>query len=605
MGKAWFPTNQPTILLEPIELLTLGTARNVDELAAAALLYVWYRENHRGVPLSELTVPSEVIVPWDRFVLGWLRQVTTEEMAVVNRNLEMILGDSARWVLWPLGSTSPEDVRAFPTTAFSFSVTESVQIITPILDVMDVHRRWLALPRPRPEHPLVAVLTIRQSTPDKAFVSHVKGMTSIPYVGSEVLRRSWQEDRAVTDVKLDGKPLIDQLSVMVANPSLQRRLYVDNPALVDSRGGLHLDDSGNNYPQDARKKGLPMVAWPAYRGWLRQDLWLLLAVVYGSTGAIVWTEEEGAQFLARNVGGGTRKVAAADIERWHTLIAYVASIEIWTSGKRGSRFVKLVYVYPLDHGRVSIDKPTWYSQREGRFTLTGANHWTRHIGERRRYSRLIGCMEYWLARSYVRGSSGVAPLLRPQSGKNGPGPWAPAPSDGLTGWWKWHEVLEVLMLERIDKKDSNSRKAALGRYNRIVEGLHAAGYLRHGAAGNGDVVEVETRGVKKRRVTPALRFRATARSCEAARLSYDRKWSTTTLFNWVRIPDSATARTDAERDHRQELRERRKGLTLERVEETLRRCDNNVAKAERELGVGGGSEPGSYLRGWRRRHRAG
>ena len=515
----------------------------------------------------------------------------------------MVLGDSARWVPWPMGSDSPDDVRAFPITAISFSARELGEIIFPILNVMQVHQRWLALTKPRPEHPLVAVINIRQSTPDKAFISHVKGMTPMPYVGSETLRRPWQETIEVSKVNVHGDPLKGYLSVVPEPPLSQRRLYVDSPAMVNSLGDLRLDfdEIGNIFPQDARVRKLSMVTLPAYHGWVCQDLWMLLAMVYGSTGAIVWTEEEGARFLARNEGGGTRKPAAADIKRWRTLITYARSIEIWSSSRRASRFVKLVYVYDLSHGRVSIDKPTWYSWREGRFTLTGAVHWARHIGERRRYSRLIGCIEYWVARSYD-GTSGVAPLLRPDSGKNGPGRWAPAPGDGLTEWWMWHEVLEVLMLERIDKKDSNARKAALGRYDRIVKGLQAAGYLRHGS-GNGDAVEVETRA-KKRRVTPALRFRATTRFCEAARLSQDRKWSTTTLFNWARVPDSAAAGTDAERVHRQELRARRKGLTLEEVEETLRRCNNNVAKAESELGVGG-SEPGSYLRGWLRRHRAG
>ena len=106
-----------------------------------------------------------------------------------------------------------------------------------------------------------------------------------------------------------------------------------------------------------------MVAWPGYRGSLLQDLWLLLTVVYGSTSAILWTEEDGARLLARNVGGGSRRFADADIKRWRRLVVYADSIEIWYADRRGSRFVKVVYIYRLSHGQVVIDKPTGLLQK--------------------------------------------------------------------------------------------------------------------------------------------------------------------------------------------------------------------------------------------------
>lgn len=552
------------------------------------MLYAWY-EKHQTV------APKELVPSWDRFVFVWLRYVTTEEMAVVNRSLEIVVGDGASWTPWPLNSKSPVDVRVLPPPV-SIPIRESGEMKFEILDVMGVHRRWLALPSPRPVHPLVAVIDVRQSTPDEALISHVKDMTRLPYVASEVLRRSWHQSRKVTDVNVDGKPLEDFLSIIFG--PIDRWLYVDSPTRVNSRGGLRLDENGSIFPQDARKRMLPMVAWPEYRGSLRQDLWLLLTVVYGSTKAIVWTEEDGARLLARNVGGGFRRFSAADIRRWRELIVYADSIEIW---RGGSRFVKVVYIYHLSPGRVSIDKPTWYSEAQGRFTLTGTIHRARYVGGRRSYSRAIGCMEYWLARSYD-GTPGIASLLRPESGNTGPGPWALAPS-GSTDWWEWYEVLAVLMLEGVNRTNSKARAVAQRRYWRIVEGLRAAGYLRHGAAGNGDVVEVET-SAKRRGASPALRFRATARFCEAAQLAQDRAWSTVPLFEWVGKSDSPAVVKDAEIKDRQELRERRKALTIETVEETLRRCNNNMAKAERELDVGG-AEPGNYLRGWLRKHRAG
>ena len=406
----------------------LRSARNADELGTAALRFVWYQENYRRASIDSLTEP-EFAITWDEFVLRWLQRVTVDQMAVVNRTLEMVLGYGARWWAWPPGSTSPNDVRAVPTSRFTVSTTESSEATFPLsLDVMEVHRRWLDLPRPRPDHPLVTVIDTRQSTPDIAHISHVNAMTSMPYVASEVLRRSRKQDRATADVELDGKQLTEHtdihLDVLANEPSQRRRLYVDSPNLVDTSGvlRLNLESSDNIYHQDPRESAVPMVAWPGFRRWVSQDLWLLLAVVYGSTTAIVWTEEEGARLLARNASGGSRRPTAFDIERWNRLIAYAGSIEIWYTDKDGGRFVKPLYRYYLDHGRVSIDKPLWWrSHSQGRFTLTGAAHWARYVGKKdRRYSLLIGCMEYWLARSFDSSdpdSEGVAQLFAPGRGQ--------------------------------------------------------------------------------------------------------------------------------------------------------------------------------------------
>ena len=583
--------------MEPTERPTLRTAQNPDELAKAALFFAWY-EKHGQI------APDELLVPWSEFVSIWLRTVTVAQMAVVNRNLEIVLGDTARWTPWPLGSDAPFDVRAIPRTAVTVQITKSRhEVLFEILDVMDVHRRWLDLPPPRPDHPLVTVILGQQSTPDESHISHVNGMTRIPYTASEVVRRSWREDRAVSDVELDGKALDEHLSIILADPVSRRRLYVDSPELVNSVGRLRLSTTtrSNIYPQDARRRPLPMVAWRGVDSSLLQDLWILLTVVYGSTRAIVWTDKDGARLLARNASGGLRGAAESDPTRWHRLLVYANSIEIWFADRRGSRFVKVAYIYEIERGRVSIDKPTWYDESEGRFTLTGAAHRARHVGEgsRRAYSKLVGCMEYWLARSYD-GTPGIAWLLRPANRGNSPGAWAPAPS-GKTEWWKWYEVLEVLLLEQVNREDSTGRAAALARYHRSVEGLRRAGYLHHDTCESEDAVEVEVTP-RRRGATPALRFRATARSCEAARLAQDGMWSTTPLFSWLETNAAVSTVTDSESPRHRALRERRRALTWERVQDALRRCKNNLARAEHELQVGG-TVPGNYLRGWLRRHR--
>ena len=160
-------------------------------------------------------------------------------------------------------------------------------------------------------------------------------------------------------------------------------------------------------------------------------------------------------------------------------------------------------------------------------------------------------------------------------------------------------MLEVLLSEQVDRETPNAAAAARGRYRRIVDGLQEAGYARRGAASNGDVVEVEMNR-RRQGAVPSLRFRATARFCEAARLAQKRSWSTTPLPDWLRLNESTGEDDDDTlRARRRELRKRRKELTPEQVKETLGRCDN-VAQAERELGVAG-REPGNYLRGWLKR----
>ena len=587
--------------LVPTDLPTLASAQNPDQLCAAVIRYVWYQAFEAG-ELDSAVCPSERILTWDRFVRDWLHNVSPEAMATVNRSLEPVLGRDARWLPWPSGDKPPVDVRATHPLTIEIRGSSGAFAI-PLLSVMEVHQRWLSLPKPYPEHPLVAVIKARPLTPFETYVSHIHGMIRMPYTGTEALRRSWQGVGDVNTIKVDGEPVVARLQGLA--PTIFRLyVYVDNPKIVDSECNIHPPSQPfmrNIYPQDARRMPLPMVALHMLgdrdgRDSLRRDMWMLLTVVYASIGAVVWTEEEGARLLARNSDGGFRRPTKHDVRRWRRLMEYASSIEIWYSDEHGSRFEKAVFVYPLNDGRVSIDRPIWYHER--RFTLTAAVHRARHIGENRNYPLVIGSMEYWLARSY-EGEHGVAPMLRPEQ-SGGHGPWAPSSSGD--SYWTWYEVLQCLALERFDMNSPKARNAALRRYWRLVDGFSDAGYMRHGDAGPGDVVEVEA-SVRKKGTTPLLRFRASARFCEAAQLAQNRKWSSSRLLSWIGLEDKPPAADHTARD-RQALRVRRKALNLENVTEAIRRHGGNITRAERDLGVGG-SEPGSYLRGWiRRKNRA-
>ena len=59
-------------------------------------------------------------------------------------------------------------------------------------------------------------------------------------------------------------------------------------------------------------------------------------------------------------------------------------------------------------------------------------------------------------------------------------------------------------------------------------------------AGNGDLIEVEASprtGRQSGRAAPWLRFRASARFCEAARLATLGKWTTMDLLDWYDLPE--------------------------------------------------------------------
>ena len=440
---------------------SLTTSQNPDELCAAATRFVWF-EAFRQNKVDTESCPEEYITTWDVFVLAWLHKVPQEAMAEVDRSLEKVLGQGARWDPWP-PSGDPVDVRAIGASVVTVGVQESGSALLPFFDVMAVHKQWLSLPTPRPDHPLVAVVEALVQVSSEARVSHIGGITRIPYAGSEVLRRSWQEVNKVTAIEVDGDPLVALLQINVPN-AFERWLYVDDPAsIVDSSGNLLLNmqgsDGSNIYPQDARLMPLPMVALRMLgdrdsRDSLRSDLWMLLTVVYANVGAVTWTEKDGAQLLARTLDGGFRSPEAGDIKRWHRLTKCARSIEIWYAGDQGSDFVRVVFGYPLDDGRIRINKPSWYQARGGRFTLTGATHRQRYVGKNRRYSLVIGSMEYWVARSYAKGTTGAAPLLQPTK-RGGHGPWVPAPSGGT--YWEWDEVLLCLALEHFNKDDSTAR----------------------------------------------------------------------------------------------------------------------------------------------------
>ena len=383
-------------------------------------------------------------------------------------------------------------------------------------------------------------------------VSVAYGATRISYAASEVLRRRWQASIDIDGIYVDGTPLVARLHDL--RPSGRWKLYSDDPSLMPrSDGNLELPDVSFQrtlYPQNALDQPLPMLASRILgsmdgRNSLRSDLSTVLNVAYGSTRPVTWSDREGARLLARTKDGGFRRPTDSDVRRWRTAVEVASSIRLYYMDRYGRDFISILIVDSYGDGRRIISPPAWFRERVGAsnlgssmgYTLSGAAHPSRQIGAKApSFPHILTSMEYWLARSY-EGDDGVAPLLRPvQPGRFGP--WAP--SCRGEPFWPWYDVLILLGLERFDLNDSKARDAALRRYWRMVEGLRRAGYMGTDDAGNGDLIEVEASprtGRRSGRATPWLRFRASARFCEAARIATLGKWTTMNLLDWYNLPE--------------------------------------------------------------------
>lgn len=378
--------------------------------------------------------------------------------------------------------------------------------------------------------------------PDKARVSVVGGAARLPYAASEALRRSWRPVDEVTAVYVDGEPLAARLQD--ARPKNARHwLYVDDPEIApEPDGNLALPDPSfrSVYPQNAHDLPLPMVALRMLgdvdgRKSLRSDLRTVLTVVFAATRPIDWSDVDGARLLARTKDGGFRPPESSDVRRWRQAVEVGDSIRLYYRDKHGSDYVRVMVADPYGDGRRELRPPAWFRERVSDFasvgagmgwTLTGAAHPARQRGTTATgtsYAHVISAMEYWLSRSF-EGKPGIAPMLRP-SRPGSSGPWVTM---------RWYEALQCLAMERWDRSDPTKEQAARHRFGRLVNRLRQVGYMKHGNSGIGDVVECEESG-RRRGATPWLRFRATARLCEAARLAQAGKWQSTRLLDWYGV----------------------------------------------------------------------
>ena len=522
-----------------------------DEIVAALARLVYYERTGNKCPPT--------FIPAWRDLCAW--DCGVDVAKAIEEGVCALLGKESYFVSWPWNSQrATRNYRVAVGSEFEFEGKFYQQV----QQINEVHLRWARLSEPRPRHFLADLVDAWQKRPfmlSDARVSIVNGTTRSPYAVSDATRRTWQLATDVTSVNVDGKPLAARLQDVRPKNSLGW-LYVDDPTIMPTNGTLLLPDpSFSIYPQNALDMPLTMVASRMLgnldgRNPLRGDVRTVLTVTFASTKAVAWTDEEGARLLARTKTGGFRRPERSDIKRWRTAVEVADSIRLYYQDQHGRAWVRLLVADPYGDGRTIISPPAWFREHVSEsatsgasmgYTLTGAAHPSRQIGAKSpSYPHVIASMEYWIARSF-NGKAGVAPLLKPVR-PGGPGPWAPARHQG--DLWYWYDVLTLLALERFDLNSKKARDAALERYWRIVDGFKNAGYTCHGDAGPGDTVEIEASQRRRGRATPWLRFRATARFCEAARLAQAGKWSTTPLLAWYGV-DEPSDKHDEPSDKRQ------------------------------------------------------
>ncbi len=168
-----------------------------------------------------------------------------------------------------------------------------------------------------------------------------------------------------------------------------------------------------------------------------------------------------------------------------------------------------------------IGPPLWVRQlasKGERWTLTGegsaASARRSLAGKQSLAGRIVTGLEYRLGARWD-GKKGIAPDLRPDNGKTGPGPVV------FVGW---REVLN-LAGNWWDPNDPTADDAALKRFDRAVETLK--GYFvspapRGHEAAAGDTVEIVVRVRGSRAHRAGLQVRASARFVEAAWLAHQK-----------------------------------------------------------------------------------
>ena len=405
-----------------------------------------------------------------------------------------------------------------------------------VLDVEAVHAAWLSIPEEdRPRHPLAPLVREWLNRPRAPVCSTVTvtggesvAMTRRLAVVSHVRMTRWAVE-AVDTVAVDGGgPMVARLP--------------DPAAVFDSRGERteRTRQWTKYWPGEQGRlaflglKPLPVdIRLAALAGLdtvLAGDMLMLWTVADALDHPMGLDEQTGARLLARTRSGDFRRPQPSDRRRFWDATATLRGLLMFDPAGTG-RWAEVAHVesFPCKDG-VTIGPPSWrrFGKGKGRYILTAeGGRAGRHriaVGKQGAAGRLITGIEYVLGSRYL-GKRGVAPDLRPDRGKGGPGPVLTLPLP----------VVAALMGE----SDPIADKPTLRRVDRAIETArpqYESGPGRHDTAPAGDSVEIIGRIRGSRAHPAALRVRASARFVEAARraqLAGGKGFETVTIADWL------------------------------------------------------------------------
>ena len=392
-------------------------------------------------------------------------------------------------------------------------------------ETVAVHAAWLAsqeeAERPR-HHPLSPIVRAWQERPDSlaaAIVTATVGdspMVKRPALISDLARTAWDDAGTVEAATVDGEALAARIPDAAAVHRPRMRMLKPKPS----------EQMGIEWPRGLKPRIRPDMRLTALEGMppiLAGDLSMIVTMAYALNRPICLTETEGAALLARTRTGEFRRPRESDRERFR---------RAWVAGRwalivydphdtaPGGRAVELLDAQSTASGLYVIGPPLWARQlaaKGERWTLTGegsAASARRFLaGKQSLAGRIVTGLEYRLGARWD-GKLGIAPDLRPDSGKTGPGPVV------FVGW---REVLN-LVGNWWDPNDPTADDAARKRFDRAVETLK--GYFVSPAPGHeaaaGDTVEIVARVRGSRAHRAGLQVRASARFVEAARLAHQK-----------------------------------------------------------------------------------
>ena len=388
-----------------------------------------------------------------------------------------------------------------------------------------VHAAWLASEATRPRHPLSPIVRAWQERPDNledATVTATVGVSPMvkrPALISDLARTAWDDVGTVEASVVDGEALAARIPDAAA-------VFKHRPPtkMLKPKPG---EQMRIEWPRGLKPRIRPDMRLTALEGMppiLAGDLSMIVTMAYALNRPICLTEIEGAALLARTRTGEFRRPQESDQARFR---------RAWAAGRAALIYdpedptpwadaFELLDAQRTESGLYVIGPPLWVRQlasKGERWTLTGegsaASARRSLAGKQSLAGRIVTGLEYRLGARWD-GKKGIAPDLRPDNGKTGPGPVV------FVGW---REVLN-LVGNWWDPNDPTADDAALKRFDRAVETLK--GYFvspapRGHEAAAGDTVEivVRVRGSRARRA--GLKVRASARFVEAARLAHQKE----------------------------------------------------------------------------------